>query len=103
MFWLSTANRFILANESNQYVLIVRFQLALPIVDMIQQPYLTKHFHHTFADSFADSAFREDKRTASHKAARREPVTLSGSTICHEVDSVLELLSTESSISHLVR
>ena len=26
-----------LANESNQYALIVRFQLALPIVDMIRQ------------------------------------------------------------------
>lgn len=30
------------------------------------------HFHHTFADSFADSTFREDKREAAHKAARRD-------------------------------
>jgi hypothetical protein len=26
----------------------------------------------TFADVFADNAFREDKRVASHKAARRD-------------------------------
>jgi hypothetical protein len=37
----------------------------------LHRHYLTQHVRHTFADSFADSAFPKDKRTAFDKAARR--------------------------------